>query len=1016
MELRQILNMLQGVSGPNASGEYTAKCPAHEDHTASLTVTEKESTKDGKRKIYLCCHAHCDNKRIMEVLRITPKDLIVNPDPDGRWKGNRSGRQGAAQGDSPAVRKDSHRGQSPGAAPSDRDAPPEVDPETGEIIRGVTVHTMKGEGGNGSQGGGSGKNGSGGNGSQGKGNESQGRTGGQGGSGSSAEKKEELKIDWAHPDKVYSYQGPDGAEVFQVVRYHYLNAEGKTFRQRRYLPGDEKANRDGYVNSVTDELRDTTIYKLPDVIRAIADGKPVYVVEGEKDVETLNRLGFCATCNAGGAGKWRDGHSRKLHGADVIILPDCDTAGNEYAGQNHAYDVAVKLKNEAQRVRLVDLKAACPEIPEKGDISDMVALMGDVKAMDALAKQVAMTPDFDPNDVPFWLTPAQQAERLYRAVPGYGVKDGCIVQVNGDTTKALTDFFVIPRQELIQDDGVGQSLSFVLDGWNSNQRKLGRVTIPAGSLDSMDWVTKSWGLRASLTPGSTVKGKVVWAIKKVGQVTARRVTEYTHSGWRRIGRDWCYLYNGGAIGKDGITVNMGDNLSAYRLDGSGAEGFDQIPYPEAAKVSLRIRDAMKEEIGTALLGTMYLSPLREWLSQSDITPAFVLFLYGPTGNHKTTAAALAMAHFGNFHAKNPPASFNDTSNMIREKAFLVKDMPLLVDDFHPVSTQQERRQRDGTAQTLSRSFGDGSDRGRLNADGSVRAKHPPRSVAVITGEDLPSIGASGLARYFILDIDKGDIPITEELTELQELARKGYLQRAMRGYIQWLMKQADSMPDWLRDLFYQFRTEVRAESEGQHDRAPETVACLLVGYFMMLNYFRDLGIITTEEAARMQARARRQLLGASRKQAATMDAEKPTRIFLDGLSELLNSRQASVVDLTADTVKEPYLSEQMVGYRDADYYYLLPNLAFRAVAKLCREEGTEFPVSLKALYKHLRTDGVIEVPEKGEDMTRLKRVTISGVSKAVRVFWIPAELISGPKAIQEQMKMTDVTGQVDHPF
>ena len=82
MELHQLLNMLQGVSGPNASGEYTAKCPAHQDRTASLTACAKASPKDGKEKIYLCCHAGCTGSDIMAALGISAKDLIVNPDPD----------------------------------------------------------------------------------------------------------------------------------------------------------------------------------------------------------------------------------------------------------------------------------------------------------------------------------------------------------------------------------------------------------------------------------------------------------------------------------------------------------------------------------------------------------------------------------------------------------------------------------------------------------------------------------------------------------------------------------------------------------------------------------------------------------------------------------------------------------------------------------------------------------------------------------------------------------------------
>ncbi len=974
MDLKQLLGMLQSVSGPNGSGEYTAKCPAHEDRTASLTVTEKESARDGKRRIYMCCHAGCQSADVMAALRISARDLIVNPDERGLSgrprtpSGKRGGSAAKTQQDSgnaaETQQEDRRAFRSPSGPPSGGNT---------QQVGDMTVHTVP-----------------------------------------AAEPKDEQLIpDWEHPDRVYSYTDEDGRELFQVVRLHYKDGKpGKTFRQRmkateemrRENPG-LKVNREGYVNSVPAEIRDRTLYRMPNVIRAIAEGKPVFVVEGEKDVETLERLGHVATCNPGGAGKWREGYSLRLTGADVIILPDNDSKGNDYTGQNHAYDVALKLKGIAKRIRLVDLKEACPELPEKGDISDMVAIMGDVDAMDALARQVAATPDFDPNAVPFWLTPMEQAEKLYGAVKGYGVAGGCIAQETGNETKPLCDFVVLPRMELTRDDGVNTSLNFVLDGWNSRGRKLGRVTIKANELDAMNWVTEKWGFDASLAPGSTTKGKVAWAIKKVGQMTAKRVTEYNHTGWRKIGGKWCYLYHGGAIGQDGITVDMGDALKCYRLDGGGVQGFDQITWKEAAAKSLRLKDIMKEQIGIALLGTVYLAPLREFMNMTDIVPAYALFLYGESGTHKTTAAALAMAHFGMFHAKNPPASFNDTGNQIRKKAFLVKDAPILVDDYHPVTSVQEKRQMAATAQTLSRAFGDGVDRGRLNADSTIKANTPPRSVAIITGEDLPAIGASGLARYFILDIDKGDIPVGNELTEMQELARRGYLQKAMRGYILWLLKQADGMPERLHDMFLRYREDIHRDSSGQHDRAPETVACIMIGYSLMLNYMRDVGLFDTETAARLLMEARERLMDASRSQARDMESEKPTRIFLDNLGELMSSKQVALKDLTVPDAKDPPPNERMIGYMDSGYYYLLPNVAFSAVAKLCREQGQEFPVSLKALYKHLRTDGILKDLQKDENPARLKWIE----GKAKRVLWIPAEMLNGPRPEQEQTRMAAVS-------
>ena len=990
MDLKQLLTMLQGVSGPNSSGEYTAKCPAHQDRTASLTATVKQSPKDGKEKIFLCCHAGCTGADLMAALGIKAKDLIVNPDQGAfRSRANAGRTVACAPGTPSAGHTSKSNGKSGSAGSKEGQGAAKAQHGSGdaaktqhqtETVGGLVVHQAV-----------------------------------ETGPAASAE-KDQLIPDWEHPDKVYSYTDEEGRELFQVVRLHYKDGKpGKTFRQRVHDPKDPKANKQGYVNSVPADIRDTTLYRLPETLRAISEGKAVYVVEGEKDADTLARLGFAATCNPGGAGKWREGYSRRLQGADVIILPDCDTKENKYTGQEHALDVAIKLKNYAKRVRLVDIKEACPELPPKGDISDMVQLMGDTEAMDALARQVAATRDFDPNAVPFWLTPAEQAERLYGAVKGYGVANGAICTVNGNETKALCDFVVLPRMELTKDDGVNTSLNFVLDGWNQSGTKLGRVSIPAKELDGMNWVTEKWGMDACVAPGSTTKAKVAWAIKKVGQLTAKRVTEYNHTGWRKIGGQWCYLFHGGAIGLDGVTVNMNDALKTYRLDVGGAEGFDKIPFPEAAKVSLRIQETIREEIGIALLGTIYLAPLREFMSQTDIVPAFALFLYGESGTHKSTAAALALSHFGNFHAKNPPTSFADTGNNIRQKAFLVKDMPILVDDFHPTLSVQEKRAMAATAQSLSRAFGDSADRGRLNADSTIKAKTPPRSVAIITGEDLPAIGASGLARFFILDIDKEDIPVGKTLTEMQELARKGYLQRAMRGYILWLLKQTDGMPSRLHDLFLQYREDIHKDSAGQHDRAPETVACILIGYAMMLNYFRDLGLFDTKTAGKMLAHAREKLMDTSKKQARDMESEKPTRIFLDSLEELLASKQVALKDLTEQPrtddkgnvipAKDPPPNERMIGYMDADYYYLLPGVAFGAVQKLCREQGQEFPVSLKALYKHLRTDGILTGAK--DNPVHVKRIG----EKTVRLLWIPSRELNGPKVEVQQVSMTEVSSE-----
>lgn len=155
--------------------------------------------------------------------------------------------------------------------------------------------------------------------------------------------------------QTYDYVNEDGEVVFQVCRM-----EPKTFRQRRP---------DGHGGwSYTVKGIEQVPYRLPQLLGAVETGLTVYVVEGEKDADALAREGLCATCNAGGAGKWPESFAKYLQGADVVILPDNDTAGRD-----HASLVAGALVKSARRVRVLDL----PGLPAKGDVSDWLAAGGD---------------------------------------------------------------------------------------------------------------------------------------------------------------------------------------------------------------------------------------------------------------------------------------------------------------------------------------------------------------------------------------------------------------------------------------------------------------------------------------------------------------------------------------------------------------------------------------------------------------------------------------------------------------
>jgi putative DNA primase/helicase len=121
-------------------------------------------------------------------------------------------------------------------------------------------------------------------------------------------------------------------------------------------------------------------YRLPELIKN--RDSTVFVCEGEKDADNVADLGLVATCNHGGAGKWRPEISRWFVGRDVVILPD-----NDEAGHKHALDVAQKLERVASRVRILEL----PGLKHKGDVSDWRAAGGTRAQLEQL---VASAPVF----------------------------------------------------------------------------------------------------------------------------------------------------------------------------------------------------------------------------------------------------------------------------------------------------------------------------------------------------------------------------------------------------------------------------------------------------------------------------------------------------------------------------------------------------------------------------------------------------------------------------------------------
>lgn len=165
----------------------------------------------------------------------------------------------------------------------------------------------------------------------------------------------------------YCYHDGAVEVLYQVVRTH----KPKHFSQRRPdpdRPGEWIYDLEGV---------ERVLYRLPG-LRAANTERYVYVAEGEKDVDRLTEVGLVATCNSGGAGKWRPEFSLELAGRDVVILPD-----NDRRGEEHAFNVAESVLPHARSVRIVQL----PNLPKKGDVSDYFDGGGSVTDLERLADE-----------------------------------------------------------------------------------------------------------------------------------------------------------------------------------------------------------------------------------------------------------------------------------------------------------------------------------------------------------------------------------------------------------------------------------------------------------------------------------------------------------------------------------------------------------------------------------------------------------------------------------------------------
>lgn len=567
----------------------------------------------------------------------------------------------------------------------------------------------------------------------------------------------------------------------------------------------------------------------------------------------------------------------------------------------------------------------------------------------------------------------------FYSVPYY-TENGCLcyLPVGRQDAQGIMLCNFAPRivSEIIVDDGAEVTRKYRISGTDAYGNEISPVEIPAGELEKMSWIANNLDASCDLCVVSQVEKHVRCAIKTTARFADKRYI-FSHTGWKKIGGEWHYLLPGD---KTYQVELKGKQRNYYGAEGMSREDAEDL-------VKLLSGGMMPDEVLLPCLATVFLSPLNEFLRQIGHEPKYLLTLIGRTGSMKSTVAALMLSFFGNFSATDLPMSFRDTANSIVHNAFTLKDVLTCVDDYHPTA-RSDASQMKATMQTLVRGYGDRAARNRLSSDITLREPRPPQGNVIVTAEFAPDIGESGTARLFCVEMKPGSICLPL-LTEVQEQALDGCFVRCMGAFIRYIKErylkdgQEQSLLERLKmnfsELRSHWRTELKETSIPFHDRLPDTLACLEVGFLFLTDFLCAKDITDERDATELQNRLHIVLLHLSAKQSESVEADRPTHIFLRKLYSLIECGNVCLLPATGRTEIPP---KNYIGYEDETYYYLMLDASHKAVKRLCGEQDEGFAISAKSLAKALADEGLIEPGDNGTNTRtmrfggRLKRVML----------------------------------------
>lgn len=621
-------------------------------------------------------------------------------------------------------------------------------------------------------------------------------------------------IDYIETNKSYKLEG------FKIedIHIYMLNEDNPSFLKVKYRSLTDKSKKDLRTYKVVDEgeyFKTTikekggdytpTIYNYLAVKRAIEKDNNIYIVEGEKDVETLKRYGFVATTIY--SKKWFNEYSEQLKNSKIVFIGDTGEAGEQF--KNLVYD---NLKSIVKTFKVVDL----PNIDKLGDnadVTDWLNVEGNTK--EKLIEAIKSSK----------LMPLISFGNYY-----YNGLDTLCRVVNTDKNgeEVEKEYKVYSGSLIINSINIDiDNNKESLELYSNMYGKLATTYITKGELFSK----KTYAETLNNIRGFLVEPKAInevqnylveqYKIKDMNN-DFKEIIKTNNIGWIEYNNTQTFVYPRytESLDKKIFYKEIGKYNKIFKPKGDFKTYKDNVLLP-----------LLNTDIGTISITACIASLLLEIL---DIHESFILDIFGKNGRGKTILLYALASLFG--HPNKYSLEWNSTKTAIITNASELNNFPLMLDDTKKCDNKN-------IITEIIYSLSGGKDKARANQDGTSKEQKTFKNITISTGETSllnyiqgESSGAGAFGRVLSIDTDIYNIFESKEKADgVADACKKNY---GIFGYefCKWLYEKSinDNVIDEWLEKYNDFKNENYKKVEHHTStRKANHIAILQLAYDLL---------------------------------------------------------------------------------------------------------------------------------------------------------------------------------------